>query len=150
MLHLNLVVVGLIFLSASLLTGQSAGSPVSPHSVIEPNPTSLVLELDRAILVLKRGIMERWKTRDQYLAAFENTTTGDSSTVSVAKAKKYVECEISARLRIHQVWDEGSPIGVEAQRAIIELTKWRKEAAAQLPLRLAQNLCRAESEFPPE
>src|SRR5450631_3459829 len=129
MLRLNLVVAGLIFFSAHLLTGQSAGTPISPQGVIEPSPTSLVLELDRAILVLKRGIKERWKTRDQYLAAFENTTNADSSTVSWAKAKKYVECAISARLRIHQVWDEGSPIGVEAQRAIIELTKWRKEAA---------------------
>ena len=134
MLRLNLVVAGLIVLSAGLLTGQSAGSTVPPHGVTEPSSTSLVLELDRAILVLKRGIKERWETRAQYLAAFENTTNADASTDTEAKAKEYVECALSARLRIHQVWDEGSPIGVEAQRTIIELTKWREEAAAQRPL----------------
>jgi TonB family protein len=100
----------------------------------EPTPAALVLELDRAVLVLKRGIDEKWDSRERYLTAFEKTPNTDSTDHSIAKAKKYVECAIGARLRVHQVWDEGSPIGVEAYRTIAELTEWRKKAAAELPL----------------
>jgi TonB family protein len=134
MLDLDLLLMSLIIHFASLLAGQTDIHPVPQGGVGEPNSASLVLELDRAIRVLERGIKEKWDTRDQYLAAFERTPNADSTNHSVASAKKYVECAINARLRIHQVWDEGSPIGIEAHRSIIELTKWRKNAAAELPL----------------
>jgi TonB family protein len=90
--------------------------------------------LDRAVLVLKRGIQENWDSREQYLTAFKKTPNTDTTAHSVAKAKEYVECAIRARLRVHELWDEGSPIAVEAHRTIAELTKWRKKAAAELPL----------------
>jgi TonB family protein len=94
----------------------------------QPNPKSLVLELDRAILILKRGLKENWGTRDQYLAAFETTPGTDHTGRSVADAKKYVECAIDANFRTHQIWDEGFPIGVEVHRTIIEFTKRRNES----------------------
>lgn len=134
MLRLNLLLVNLIVLQGSFLVGQSAVSPIPQGGPAEPNSASLVLELDRAVLVLRRGTREKWETRDQYLTAFEKTPDTDSMAHSVAKTKKYVECAIGVRLRIHHVWDEGPPIGVEVHRAIIELTEWRRKAAAGLPL----------------
>ena len=135
MLRLNLLLVGpILVLSASLLTGQPEIPQVPQGEVAEPDSATLVQELDRAILVLKRGINEKWDTRDQFLAAFDKAPDANLTTHSVAKAKKYVECAIDARLRIHQVWDEGSPVGVEVHRTITTFTKWRKEAVAGLPL----------------
>jgi TonB family protein len=93
--------------------------------------------LDRAILILKRGLKEDWETRDQYLTAFERTPTTDHTGRPVADAKKYVECAMGAHLRTHQLWDEGPPIEVEIHRTIVEFTKLRNEAeqgnAAELP-----------------
>jgi len=85
-----------------------------------------VLELDRAILVLKRGVKEHWTTRDQYLTAFEKTPGTDLTGRTVTDAKSYVECAIGEHLRTHQVWDEGPPIEVEVQHAIDELTERRE------------------------
>jgi TonB family protein len=135
-LRLNSLLVGFIIFSASarLLADDPELHPVPSSGVVEPSSASLVLELDRAILVLKRGIKEKWDTRDQYLAAFERTPDAGSTTQSVTKAKKYIDCAMSARLRIHKAWDEGLPIGVEAQRTITEFTRWRKDADAELPL----------------
>jgi TonB family protein len=87
------------------------------------------MELDRAIRVLKRGLQEEWETRDQYLSAFVKTPSTDATGLSVADAKKYVECAIGADLRIHQIWDEGVPIESEVRRTIIEFTKLRNDAA---------------------
>jgi TonB family protein len=86
----------------------------------------MVLEFDRAILVLKRGLKEHWATRDQYLASFEKTSSTDLTGRSVTKAKEYVACVMSEHLRIHQIWDEGPPLEVEVQDAIDELIKRRE------------------------
>ena len=91
-----------------------------------------MLELDRAILVLKRGLKENWATRDQYLTAFEKTSSTDPTGRPVMAAKSYVECAIGEQLRTHQAWDEGPPIGVEVHRAIAELTERREGQAAAL------------------
>jgi TonB family protein len=90
--------------------------------------TSLALELDRAILILKRGLKEDWGTRDQYLTAFERTPSTEGTGRPVTDAKNYVECAIGAHLRTHQMWDEGPPIEVEVYRTIVEFTKRRSEA----------------------
>jgi len=106
---------------------------VPQHSsivAVEPIRASLVLELDRAILVLKRGLKEHWATRDQYLTAFEKTPGTDPTGRSVRDAKSYVECAIGEHLPTHEVWDEkwdeGPPINVAVQRTIVELTKRRE------------------------
>jgi TonB family protein len=135
MLRLNALLASFLILPASFLSSQSGTIRVpetalrnSPSAVAELNPASLVLELDRAILVLNKGLKENWKTRDQYITAFERTPSTDSAGSLVTEAKKYVECTISAHLRIHQIWDEGPTIGVEAHQAITEFTKKRDEA----------------------
>ncbi|MGD0941682.1 MAG: energy transducer TonB [Terracidiphilus sp.] len=107
-----------------------------PIAAVEPIRASLVLELDRAILVLKRGLKEHWATHDQYLTAFEKTPGTDPTGRPVTDAKRYVECAIGEYLPTHEVWDEkwdeGPPINVAVQRTIVELTKAREGQAIGL------------------
>jgi hypothetical protein len=78
--------------------------------------------------VRRRGLKENWRTRDEYLTAFEKTPSTDLTGRAVTDAKNYVACTIGAQLRTHQIWDEGPPIEVEVDRAITEFSKWRDEA----------------------
>jgi TonB family protein len=135
MLRPNLLLVHLIVLPASFLYSQ-AGIFQGPETVlhyppsaaVETNPGALALELDRAIVVLERGLTENWGTGAQYLSAFEKTLSTDSAGGPVTDAKKYVECAMGVHLRIHQIWDEGPPLGVEVHRTIIDFTELRNEA----------------------
>jgi protein TonB len=137
MLRSNVLLANFIVLPASLLAyqaGTSQGPKTAPqHSpiaAVEPIRAPLVLELDRAILVLKQGLKEHWATRDQYLTAFEKTPGTDPTGRPVTDAKRYVECAIGEHLPTHEIWDEkwdeGPPINVEVQRTIVELTKRRE------------------------
>ena len=135
MLRPNALLASFFILPASFLSSQTGTIRVpetilqnSPSAAAEINPASLVLELNRAIVVLNKGLKENWETRDQYLIAFEKTPSTNSASGSVTDAKKYVECVIGAHLRIHQIWDEGPTIGVEVHQTIIEFTKKRDEA----------------------
>lgn len=140
MLRPNALLAGFIFLQASFgacragaLQSPEVGAQTSP-SAVEPNRASLVVELDRAIAVLKRGLKDDWGTRDLYLAAFEGTPRTDPMDRPVTDAKRYVECAMSARLRIHQIWDEGPPIEDEVQRLIDKFREWREgQGLARLP-----------------
>ena len=127
-----------IFVSIGLFACQAGGSQGpetapqhSPIAADEPIRASLVLELDRAIRVLKLGQKEHWATRDQYLSAFEKTSDTDTAGRSVRDAKSYVECAISEHLPTYGVWDEKwaerPPINVAVQRTIVELTKRRED-----------------------
>ena len=136
MLRLNMLLASFVVLPASHLACQAghyqdaktSSTRYSRTAAPEPSPASLVLELDRAILVLKHGLKENWETRDQYLIAFEKTPSTDSAGRLVTEAKKYVECVIlGAHLRTHQIWDEGPSLGVEVNRTLIEVTKLRDE-----------------------
>jgi TonB family protein len=88
--------------------------------------TSIVLELNRAVDILKQGIAENWGDRGRYLSAFEKTPNVDSAGQPVTDAKSYVECVIGRHFRNHEVWDEGVPIDAEARLTVIELTKIRE------------------------
>ena len=140
MLCPNALLAGFIFLPGSFVACQAGafqspevGAQTSP-SVVEPTGASIVLELDRAIAVLKRGLRDDWGTRDQYLAAFEGTPRTDQTGRPVTDAKRFVECAMSARLRIHQIWDEGPPIGDEVRRVMDEFREWREgQGIARLP-----------------
>jgi hypothetical protein len=142
MLRLNTCLACFISLPAALSAcqaGTSQGFNPAPQpsqtSPTDPFRASLVVELDRAILVLKRGLKEHWETRDRYLTAFEKTPGTDPTGRQVADAKSYVECAIGARLRTHRIWDEGVPIEVEVQNTIDEFLEWREDqATARLPL----------------
>jgi protein TonB len=132
----HILLANLIVLSAGLFVCQTGFSQCpqtapqeSPIAVVEPSHASLLLELDRAILVLKRGQKEHWSTRDQYLTAFEKIPGTDPTGRIVTDAKNYVECIIAEHLRTHQAWDEGLPIEIEVQRTIDELIE-RKEGQA--------------------
>jgi len=145
MLRQNMLLAYSIVLPAGLLACQ-AGTCQGPETVprhspiaaVEPTRASLVLELDRAILVLKRGLKEHWATRDQYLTAFEKTPGTDPAGQSVREAKSYVECAIGEHLPTHEVWDEkwdeGPPINIAVQRTIVELTKRRDGQAIGLQI----------------
>jgi len=133
--RLNALLASFLILPASFLISQTGTIRVPetvlqnlPSAAAELNPASLELELDRAIVVLNKGLKENWETRDQYLTAFEKSPSTDSASRLVTEAKKYVACAIGAHLRTHQIWDEGPTIGVEVHRAIIELTIKRDEA----------------------
>lgn len=136
MLRPGIRLVNLIVLPISFLAYQSEVSQgpktfprSSPTAAKEPNAGSLVLELDRAIVVLKRGLKEDWETRDQYLNAFEKTPSTDSKGRPVRYAKSYVKCAIGEHLRTREIWDEGSPIEVEVQRTITEFIERREGQA---------------------
>ena len=148
MLRRNVLMVSLIVLPAGFLTCQT-GAFQSPETVLhdppgvaeEPNPTPLVLELDRAILVLKQGLKENWATHDQYLSSFDKTPNTDRTGRPVTDAKKLVECAMSAHLRTRQIWDEGPPIGVEVQRTIFEFAKRRDEAIQGEVVKIQMSPC---------
>jgi TonB family protein len=89
--------------------------------------TSIVLELNRAVDILKQGIAENWGDRGRYLSAFEKTPNVDSAGRPVPDAKSYVECVIGRHFRNHEVWDEGVPIDAEARLTVIELVKIRED-----------------------
>ena len=139
MMRPNVLLASFIVLPVGLLACQAGASQApetvpqhSPTAAAEPTRASLVLELDRAILVLKRGLKEHWATRDQYLIAFEKTPDTDPAGRPVTDAKRYVECAIGEHLPTHEVWDEkwdeGTPINVGVQRTIAEFTTLRNEA----------------------
>jgi TonB family protein len=135
MLRLNVHLIIRIVFSASFFACQAEpfqdpemAAQRSPSVALQPNPASLELEFHRAIDVLKRGLAENWRTRGQYLSAFEKTPNTDSVGRPVAKEKEYVECSIRAHLRVHENWDEGPPIEVEVNRTIVDFTQWRNEA----------------------
>ena len=131
---LSVLLTGLmVLLTSSACQGQTLGiagavPQSSPGSSAGPDPVSLVLELNRAIIVLKRGLNENWGTRDQYLSAFGKTPNVDSTGRPVTYAKEYVECAIGAHFRTHQVWDEGFPVEVEVRRTIGDFVKLRNDA----------------------
>jgi TonB family protein len=121
----------LALLICSDCQGQSPKSSItvsgsSPGSSTELDPTSIVLELNRAVAILKQGMAENWGDRDRYLSAFEKTPNVDSVGRPVTDAKSYVECVIDRHFRNHEVWDEGVPIDAEARLTVIELIKLRE------------------------
>jgi len=70
MLRTNVLLASIMVLPASFLASQAVTSQrpetvlqdqLSPSAAVESNPAPLVLELDRAILVLKRGLKENWE-----------------------------------------------------------------------------------------
>jgi hypothetical protein len=133
----NVFLTNLLFLPTSLLYLYcQAGTFQTPETILqyarppvmERNPASFALELDRAILVLKRGLKENWKTRDQYLTAFAKTPGTDSTGQPVTNAKEYITCAIASHLRVHQIWDEGPPIEVEVDQTISAFTNLRNES----------------------
>jgi TonB family protein len=135
MLRPNMFLATFIVLPIRLIAGPASSfqdaKAVSEYSqtvTVKQRPASLVLELDRAIRVLKRGLKDNWETRDQYLIAIEKTPSTDSAGRPVGDAKKYLECAIGANLRSRQIWDESPPLGVEVNRTIVEFTKLRNEA----------------------
>jgi TonB family protein len=120
----------MVILASLVCQGQTLGiaeavPQSSPSSAVGLDPASLALELNRAIIVFKRGLKENFGTRDQYLSAFEKTSNVDSTGRPVTDAKKFVECAIAGNLRTHQVWDEGFPIEVEVRRTIADLIELR-------------------------
>jgi TonB family protein len=131
MLLTDSIVLFASLLACQTVTAQDTGTApqYSPTAAVEPIRASLNLELDRAILVLKRGLKEHWATRDQYLTAFEKTPGTDPAGRPVTNAKTYVECMIGENLRTPEIWDEGPPIEIEVQNTIIELAE-RREAQA--------------------
>lgn len=140
MLRPNVFFANFIVLPTSLLAWQGGASQVpgsgpqhSPNAAVEPSHASLVLERDRAIAVLRRGLKEHWATRDQYLDAFDQTPNTDPSGRRVTVAKRLVECEMGENLPAREAWDEkwdeGHPINVAAQHTIDNLTERREGQA---------------------
>ena len=138
-----------ILLSAGLLASQGGTSQSpqtapqhAPTAAAEANRASLVLELDRAILVLKRGLREHWPTSDQYLAAFENTPSTDSTGRPLTQAKEQVKCAINADLPTYAIWNEagheGPSIEIAAQHTIVEFTKRRNELEQEKTAQLVE------------
>ncbi|MGD0680698.1 MAG: hypothetical protein ABR990_01510 [Terracidiphilus sp.] len=101
--------------------------PPPPPQIVKQNPASLSLEYRRAILVLKRGQKLGWSNRDQFITAFNQTPITGAQKDVMQSVKDYVSAALKRHLRVHDVWDEGPPIGVEVQRAIDDFTKQRNQ-----------------------
>ncbi len=134
MLRLNVLFASVVAVLPGLLVCQG-GRSQDVHTIRQRSTTaaerggaSFAVELDRAIAVLKRGLAENWKTREQYLNAFAQTPSTDSKGRKVTHAKESVACAMGVRLRVDQIWDEGPPLGVEVERAISEFTELRQSA----------------------
>lgn len=127
--------VAVALLALLIVSGCKGQSPKSSIAVSGPSPsssdeldhTSIVLEVNRAVDVLKQGMAENWGDRGRYLSAFEKTPNVDSAGRPVTDAKSYVECVIGRHFRNHEVWDEGVPIDAEARLTVIELVKIRED-----------------------
>lgn len=131
--YLSILLVALLALFiGSDCQGQSLGVSETvpqalPGSPAELDPVSIMLELNRAVATLKRGINENWGDRGRYLSAFEETPSVDSAGRQVIAAKSYVECVIDRHFRNHQPWDEGIPIDAEARMTVTELISLQKD-----------------------
>jgi TonB family protein len=144
LLRPNGLLANFIVLSAGLLFCQVTTPQVpgtvprrSPTAAVDAARASLDRELDRAIVVLKRGLKEHWATRDQYLTAFEKTSGTDSAGRSARDAESYVECKIGEHLPTHKVWDEKwdheTSINVAVQRTIDEFIAMREGQFLESP-----------------
>jgi hypothetical protein len=101
--------------------------PPPPPQIVNQNPAALALEYSQAILVLNRGQKLGWSNRDQFIAAFNQTPITGAQIDVMQSMKNYVSAALKSHLRVHEVWDEGPPIGVEVQRAIDDFTKHRDQ-----------------------
>jgi hypothetical protein len=142
MLLRNVLLLSLVILTAPIFLCCQAGKVQDPMTIspypqgpVKPkaancSPASLILEYDRAIFVLERGVKENWSIRDQYLAAFDNRRNTGTAGEAMMNAKEYVRAAIIANLPIHQIWDESFPLGVDVHRTIAEFTKRRNQLLA--------------------
>jgi hypothetical protein len=109
------------------MMGEPQVIPLAPPLIVKQNPACLALEYRRAILVLKRGQKLGWSDRDQFIAAFIQTPNTGAQKDVMQSVKDYVSTALKRHLRVHDVWDEGPPIGLEVQRAIDDFTKQRNQ-----------------------
>ena len=135
MLSRNLLLGCLILLVAGTVHCQGWMMPDQPviplppqqPPIVKQNPAALAMEYSQAILVLKRGLKLGWSNRDQFIAAFNQTPITGAQKDVMQSMKNYVSTALKSHLRVHEVWDEGPPIGVEVQRAIDDFAKQRDQ-----------------------
>jgi hypothetical protein len=83
----------------------------------------LILEYERAICALDRGIRKQWTTREQYLSAFEKTNDYGTAGETLAAEKENVHRLLEAWLPTQNgIWDEHFPYYIIVQQRLAFLT----------------------------
>ena len=101
----------------------AAGS--TPAQVNLPHPISqlgLVLEYDRAIYTLQRGIALQWSDPELYLHAFDRMsragTEGDPLAGEYDVVRRQLAAQLSSFPQLPTVWDEQPPVRVRQMQRV--------------------------------
>ena len=102
-----------------------------PHPISQPG---LVLEYDRAIYLLQRGIAQQWSDAELYLHAFDRMsrtgTEGEPLTGEYDVVRRRLAAQLSSFPHTSTVWDEQPPVRVRqmqrVQSALLSLSLARE------------------------
>jgi hypothetical protein len=90
-----------------------------PHTIRQPG---LVLEYDRAISTLQRGIVLNWSDPQLYLHAFDRMsrtgTEGEPLTGEYDVVRRVLAAQLSSFAQASTVWDEQPPVRVRQMQRV--------------------------------
>jgi hypothetical protein len=133
----DLLVGAVIF---AIAAGSTPAQVNLPHPISKPG---LVLEYDRAITTLQRGIALNWSDPELYLHAFDRMsrvgTEGDPLAGEYDVVRRQLAAQLSSFPQLPTVWDEQPPVRVRQMQ--------RVQSALQ-SLSLAREVLLAVSEPP--
>jgi hypothetical protein len=110
-----LVICGVELCSAQTTSSTPINS--SPQSSRPPNVPALVVEYDRAIFILNFGVHHHWKSRQEYLVAFERLDRHGTSGEVLEPEYQLVSGLLKSQLpsEEHHLWDERLPYDVSVE-----------------------------------
>jgi hypothetical protein len=110
-------------LVGAMLFAIAAGSAPAqvnlPHAISQPG---LILEYDRAISTLQRGIVLQWSDPELYLQAFDRMARtgleGEPLTGEYDVVRRLLAAQLSSFAQTPTVWDEQPPVRVRQMRRV--------------------------------
>lgn len=123
-----LVLCGVEFCIAQTMTS-SAPINRSPQSSSTSNVPALVLEYDRAIFILDFGVHHHWKSRREYLAAFERLDRHGTSGEVLQVEYQLVSGLLNSQLLSEKghLWDERLPYDVSVQEQTLRSFRFARD-----------------------
>jgi hypothetical protein len=112
----DLLVGAVLFATAA---GSSPGQVNLPHPISQPG---LVLEYDRAIYTIQRGIALQWSDPELYLHAFDRMsrtgTGGETLTGEYDVVRRLLAARLSSFRQTPSVWHEQPPVRVRQMQRV--------------------------------
>jgi len=111
------LLVGAVFFA--MAAGSTPAQVNQPHTVSQPG---LILEYDRAISTLQRGIVLHWSDAELYLHAFDRMsrtgTGGEPLTGEYDIVRRLLDAQLSSFRQTSTVWDEQPPVRVRQMQRV--------------------------------